>query len=147
MRLVLCSDFFGEGPLQIHYSFQKLFCALLLALCFVAQSSVAQTSSAQSNSTNLLISVVFKTDSPFGNSPPVSGPEPAATDANPLFGSANVWNNLQALFNLNMNPSWANLVDNTGAATGDNLSITGTVGATDFWGFNPVVRSPLQSPF
>jgi len=147
MLLVLCSDFLWGGTLQTHYSFQELFCALLPALCFAAQSGIAQISSTQSNSTSLLISVVFKTDSPFGNSPTVSGPEPAATDANPLFGSANVWNNLQALFNLNMNPSWSNLVDNTGAATGVNLSITGTVGATDFWGFNPVVRSPLQSPF
>jgi hypothetical protein len=120
--------------------FVKLICVVIWTVIAV------QSGTAQGAPTNTIISVVFKTDSPFGNSPPVSGPEAAATDANPLFGGANVWNNLQAEFALNVNPSWSNLVDSTGAGTGVTLSITGTVGATDFWGFNPVLRTPLQSP-
>ena len=32
--------------------------------------------------TSLLISVTFKTNNPFGNSPLISGPDPAATLAN-----------------------------------------------------------------
>jgi hypothetical protein len=54
----------------------------------------SQLSSAQAPASGLLISVTFKTNNPSGNSPPMSGPEPAATIANPSFGAANVWNNL-----------------------------------------------------
>ena len=100
--------------------------------------------SAQSGTQSTLISVAFKTDNPSGNSPIVSGPEPAATDANPLFGAANVWNNLATTFSLNTNPSWSNLVDSTGAPTGVNLSLTGTVGGVDFWPWESYF-DPLRS--
>ena len=43
----------------------------------------SQVSSAQAPASNLLISVAFKTNNPVGNSPPMSGPEAAATLANP----------------------------------------------------------------
>jgi hypothetical protein len=103
----------------------------------IAQPGIAQTN-------DLLISVAFKTDNPQGNSPLISGPEAAATFANPLFGSANVWNNLKFPYALTTNPSFKNLVDSTGAATGVKFSITGTVGATDFWPWESVF-DPLRS--
>lgn len=115
-----------------------------IVLLFVVVLGSSQFCNAQSGTTSLLISVAFKTDNPYGNSPLVSGPEPAATDANPLFGAANVWNNLPTQFNQNANPTWSNLVDNTGAATGVGLSITGTVGGTDFWPWESYF-DPLRS--
>jgi hypothetical protein len=115
-----------------------------MAVFVIAGSN--QTTSAQAGTTNRLISVAFKTNNPYGNSPLVSGPEPAATDANALFGAANVWNNLPTTFSQNVNPAWSNLVDSTGTATGVNLSITGTVGATDFWPWASF-RDPLRSAF
>jgi PEP-CTERM motif len=75
---------------------------------------------------------------PGGFSTVASGVEAAAATADPVFGSANVWN---ALLPTNTqppqtpvdtvfvtNPSWSGLVDSTGTATGVSLSITGTVG-------------------
>ena len=95
-----------------------------------------------------VISIAFKTNNPFGNSPPMSGPEAAATLANPSFGAANVWNNLHAEWAppLTTNPSWNNLVDSTGTATGVSLSVTGTVFPIDLtpWIPNP---DPLRSAF
>jgi len=84
-----------------------LFVVLILVACAAGQSAT----------TNTLISVVFKTnaDGFFPVSPPMSGPDPAATSANPLFGVANVWNNLEVPFQLNTNPSWSDLVDSTGS--------------------------------
>src|SRR5258708_2331693 len=66
----------------------------------------------------LLLSVAFKTNNRFGNSPHMSGPEAAATLANPLFGVANVWNNLHVEWAppLTKNPSFSNLVDSAGNA-------------------------------
>ena len=108
----------------------------------------SQVSSAQAPASNLLISVAFKTNNPVGNSPPMSGPEAAATLANPSFSAANVWNNLQAPWAppLTKNPAWNNLVDNTGLTTGVSLSITGTVLPVDLtpWIPNP---DPLRSAF
>jgi hypothetical protein len=119
----------------------KSICSVAVLLLLLVTG--AQVLTAQSASNNLLISVAFKTDNPAGNSPPISGPEVAATEANPLFGAADVWNNLQFAFALTTNPSF-NLVDSTGAASGVNFSITGTVGAVDFWPWqsNP---DPLRS--
>jgi len=127
--------------------FQKTlpFTVILMAVFMMAGSD--QTASAQAGTTNTLISVAFKTNNPYGNSPLVSGPEPAAIDANALFASANVWNNLQATWGiLDVNPSWSNLVDSTGTPTGVNLSITGTVVATDFWPWESF-QDPLRSAF
>ena len=103
---------------------------------------------AQAPASGLLISVTFKTNNPFGNTPPMSGSEPAAIIANPGFGAANVWNNLFSPWAppLTTNPSWSNLVDSTGTATGVSLSITGTVFPLDLSPFiaNP---DPLRSAF
>lgn len=93
---------------------------------------------------NLLISVAFKTDNPQGNSPLISGPETAATFANPLFGAANVWNNLHFAYGQTTNASFDNLVDNTGRSTDVTFSITGTVGGVDFWPWETVF-DPLRS--
>jgi hypothetical protein len=108
----------------------------------------SQLSSAQAPASGLLISVTFKTNNPFGNSPPMSGPEPAATMANPSFGAANVWNNLFSPWAppLTKNPSWSNLVDSTGNATSVSLSITGTIFPLDLWPFIPN-PDPLRSAF
>jgi hypothetical protein len=121
-----------------------------LVLLLIVVLSVMSYAEGQSAASNSLISVVFKTDADgfFPVSPPMVGPDPAATSANPLFSKANVWNNLQVPFQLNTNPTWSNLVDSTGSPTMVKFSITGTVAVTDFWGFPPTVtKSPLQSPF
>jgi len=94
-----------------------------------------------------LVSVAFNFPNQFGASPLVSGPEPAATAANPLFGAANVWNNLTATFGVvNTNPAWTSLTNSTGAATGVDFSITGSVLPVDVYPFvsNP---DPLRSEF
>jgi hypothetical protein len=103
----------------------------------------SQVSSAQPGR---VISVAFKTNNPAGNSPPMSGPEAAATLANPSFGAANVWNNLHVEWAppLTTNPAWTNLVDSTGQTTGVSLSITGTVLPVDFWPWLPN-PDPLRS--
>lgn len=106
-----------------------------MAVVFLLLITGAQPLTAQSNATGVVISVAFKSVNPLGSGPPMSGPEIAATEANPLFGSANVWNNLQFAFDLNTNPSFSNLVDSTGTATGVEFSITGTVGAVDLFPF------------
>jgi hypothetical protein len=121
-------------PLGTVLSSVTLIALLVLA---IAQPGIAQTK-------DLLISVAFKTDNPQGNSPLISGPEAAATFANPLFGAANLWNNLHFAYALNTNPSFNNLVDSTGTATGVKFAITGTVGATDFWPWESVF-DPLRS--
>ena len=91
------------------------------------------------------ISVAFNSPNSFGPAPLISGPDPASTAANPLFGSANVWNNLNIPFGVpTTNPGWNNLVDSTGAVTSASLSITGTVGGVDFDAFFPGL-DPLRS--
>jgi PEP-CTERM motif len=68
----------------------------------------------------------------------MSGPESSATSANPLFGAANAWNNLNLDFGvLTTNPGWTNLVSSTGVATGVDFSITGTVLPLNLYPFNP----------
>lgn len=79
----------AEATLNFNSQLSKV---LYLGLSLVIMLLVGnQVSSAQAP---LLISITFKTNNPFGNSPPMSGPEAAATLANPSFGAANVWNNL-----------------------------------------------------
>lgn len=110
---------------------------LMTILVLTAQPGIAQKN-------DLLISVAFKTYNPQGNSPLISGPEPAATFANSLFGAANVWNNLHFPYSQITDPSFDDLVDSTGATTGVKFSITGTVAATDFWPWEQVF-DPLRS--
>jgi hypothetical protein len=93
-----------------------------------------------------LFSVAFKTYNPFGNSPLISGPEPAATVANSAFGAANVWNNLHSPYALGTNPSWSNLVDNSGTATSVSFSVAGTIAPIDLWPWIPN-PDPLRSAF
>ena len=93
-----------------------------------------------------IYSVAFKTNNPAGNSPPVSGPEAAATAADPAFGAANVWNNVFSPWALETNPVWSNLVDSTGTGSSVSFSITGTVGPTDFTPWEPA-PDPLRSAF
>jgi hypothetical protein len=103
--------------------------------------------STQSLRADSLISVAFKAPNSFGQSPNISGPESAATSANPLFGAANVWNNLDFTFGgLTTNPAFTNLDASTGAATGVNFSITGTVLPVDLFPFIPT-PDPLRSTF
>lgn len=90
-----------------------------------------------------LIGVAFNSPNQYGLAPLISGPDPASTAANPLFGAANIWNNLNIPFGVeSTNPSWSNLVNSTGAVTSANLHITGTVGGVDFYpfisGLNPL---------
>jgi hypothetical protein len=114
---------------------------LVIVLFAGSQSAIAETPAS-----SLLVSVAFKTNNPFGNSPPMSGSEPAAAIANPLFEAANVWNNLHVEWAppLTTNPIWNNLVDSTGQTTGVSLSITGTVLPVDFWPWLPN-PDPLRS--
>jgi hypothetical protein len=108
----------------------------------------SQLLNAQAPASGLLVSVAFKTNNPFGNSPPMSGTEAAATIANPAFGAANVWNNLQSPWAppLTTNPSWTSLVDSTGTSTSVSLFVTGTVFPLDLTPFIPN-PDPLRSAF
>jgi MYXO-CTERM domain-containing protein len=63
-----------------------------------------------------------------------SGVESAAAGVNSLFSAASTWNHLQVVdyyLPATPSPTFANLVDSTGAATGVSLSITGAVKAFD----------------
>ena len=111
----------------------KLVTFVPLSRCCSLLMTGTQSLTAQTNATGVVISVAFKSVNPLGSGPPMSGPDIAATEANPLFGAANAWNNLQFAFDLNTNPSFTNLVDSTGATTGVAFSITGTVEAVDFF--------------
>ena len=124
--------------------------SLVLLTCLsVAITAGAQNQAAPSPNTTFLVSVAFKpAGNPFGSSPPESGSEPAATAADPLFGAANVWNNLPSVYGdgLDVNPTWNNLVDSTGSSTGVSFSITGTMLPVELFPFltNP---DPLRSAF
>ena len=100
-----------------------------------------------------LVSVAFSGQYPSNwglpQPPLISGPEAAATAANPLFGAANVWNNLELTnqgFQELVNPSWLNLMDSTGANSGVGLSITGTVAQAVMYGLIPN-PDPLRSQY
>lgn len=115
---------------------------LLFAICLLALVVVGTTQPMMAD----LYSVAFKTNNPAGNTGPMSGSEAAATGANPAFGAANVWNNLFAPLALDTNLSWNNLVDSTGASSSVRLSITGTVGPTDFTPWEPA-PDPVRTAF
>jgi len=109
-----------------------LFAATLLAfLLFVSTQSLnAQT----------LISVTFNVPNSYGlgGPPPMSGPESGATSANPLFGAADVWNNLPTSFGiLTKNPSWSGLVNSKGEMTRISFSVTGTVLPVNLYPYGP----------
>jgi len=87
-----------------------------------------------------LISVTFDIPNSFGlgGPGPMSGPESAATIANPLFGAANVWNNLPATFGgLTTNPSWSGLVNSHGGKTHVKFSVIGTVLPVNLYPYIP----------
>jgi len=133
--------------MNVAFPFSKAL-RLTLGAVIVILLAGTQSWSAQTPASSLLISVNFKTNNPFGNSPPMSGSDPAATIANPAFGAANVWNNLFSPWAppLTTNPSWSNLVDSTGTTTNAGLSITGTVFPLDLYPFIPN-PDPLRSAF
>ena len=122
--------------------------ALFLAVAFSSVLLLLVPSSLKADST--LISVVFTSVNEYGSGGPgdISGPESTATAQNPLFGAANVWNNLSSAFGvLTTNPSWTNLVDSNGNATGVELSIVGTVQPVNVYPYNPgfYAGNPLRS--
>jgi len=116
-----------------------LYTVTLLTLLMLASSHSLRAQS--------LISVAFNVPNSFNGvtgPPPMSGPESSATGANPLFGGANVWNNLiindfasGPTGSLTTNPSWSGLVKSTGAATHVGLSITGTVLGVNLYVYYP----------
>ena len=76
--------------------------ALLAFLCFAVVLGFSLPLKADG-----LISLAFNSPNQFGPSPIISGPDPASTAANPLFGAANIWNNLNIPFGaLDANPAW-----------------------------------------
>jgi PEP-CTERM motif len=92
-----------------------------------------------------LISLAFNSPNKFGVSPIISGPDAASTAANPLFGAANVWNNVDVPFGGELtNPTWTNLVNSTGASIGVTFQVNGTVSGVDFYPFIPNLN-PLRS--
>jgi hypothetical protein len=102
---------------------------LAIALCLLVPLGVFAPRAAAQGAVKL-VSVEFRGTNFFGITPPIlSGPEPAATALDPLFGVANVWNplNISPFPALDVNPTWSNLVDSTGAQTPVSFSITGTV--------------------
>jgi hypothetical protein len=87
-----------------------------------------------------LLSVTFDIPNSFGAGGPVpmSGPDPSATAANPLFGRADVWNHLPAPFGvLTANPSWSGLVDSEGRKTRVRFDIRGTVLPVNLYPYAP----------
>jgi hypothetical protein len=98
-----------------------------------------------------LISVDFGTTTSAdgtGASPTISGAESAATAANAGFGAAHVWNGLavgEYGQPASTNPSFAGLLDSTGAATGVGLSLTG--GVKGFSGFNNPSSDALRKDY
>jgi hypothetical protein len=62
-----------------------------------------------------------------------TGPESSATAANPIFGSdgANAWNYLNITTGTATDPSFSNLANSEGVATGVSIAFTGTVGAAN----------------
>ena len=81
-----------------------------------------------------LISVDFGPSMSYAPSTDFSGVESVAVGVNGLFSAASIWNHLQvADYNVaaTQSPSFANLLDSTGTATGVSMSITGAVKAFD----------------
>lgn len=128
-----------------------LFTISLLPLLVLTCSQL--NAGSQSERAPSLFSVTFSIPNTFNgvSGPgPMSGPEPYATAANPLFGAANVWNNLPAPFGvLVTNPSWSGLVDNQGRTTHVGFSVTGTVLPTNLYPYDPsaYVGDTLRSQF
>jgi PEP-CTERM motif len=76
----------------------------------------------------LLISVDFGSGYAGAIQPLFSGVESAAAALDPAFGSANVWNDLTTGdAGVASDPSYASLLDSTGAPTSVGFSITGTL--------------------
>ena len=131
---------------SVRYQLKRFLFGITLLMILM----LANTQSLRADS---LVSVAFPTVNTFGSGGPgpMSGAESAATSANPLFGAANVWNNLSLPFGvLTTNPGWTNLVDSTGASTGVGLSITGTVLPVNLYPYNPANYAgfpPLSSQF
>jgi hypothetical protein len=117
-------------------SWHRLVTVTMLALLVVTGSPLH----AQGGGPGRLFSVTFTIPNSFGlgGPAPMSGPEPAATAALPLFGAANVWNNLPATFGvLTRNPSWSNLVDSNGTMTRVRFSVAGTVLPVNLYPYGP----------
>lgn len=123
----------------------RLVSVALLALLFLGGSP------SHAQAPPRLLSVTFSIPNPFGEGPgPMSGPEPAATAALPLFGATNVWNNLPAPFGpLITDPSWANLVDSNGRTTRARFTVEGTVLPVNLYPWFPVgyIGNELRSQF
>jgi hypothetical protein len=122
------------------------FLALLVAAAGAAHAGdrVAKTPS--------LLSVTFDVPNSFGSGGPVpvSGPDPSATAANPLFGQANVWNHLPAPFGvLVRNPRWSQLVDSSGRRTHVRFVVRGTVLPVNLYPYSPSLYAgnTLRSQF
>jgi hypothetical protein len=129
-------------------SWYRLFTVTLLALLVCAGSPLQ----AQGGRSRRLFGVTFSIPNSFGlgGPAPMSGPEPAATAALPLFGAANVWNNLPATFGvLTRNPSWSNLVDSKGRTTRVRFRVVGTVLPVNLFPYGPdlYVGNTLRSQF
>jgi len=127
---VFCNS--GRQPKFVRFTF-----ASLALLVLVGSQSHARDRSARGHS---LFSVTFLVPNSFGagGPGPMSGPEPSATAANPLFGLADVWNNLPAAFGvLTKDPSWSGLVNSHGAKTRVSFSVKGTVLPINLYPYNP----------
>jgi sugar lactone lactonase YvrE len=125
---------------------------------FIAVDSIElhiPTSCTVSSSAVKLVSAEFRGFDFAGvTTPTFSGPESAATALDPVFGAADVWNplNIPQFPALDVNPSWSNLLDSTGAQTPVSFSITGAVGGVSLYapaGILPgfVDPDPLRSVY
>ena len=127
--------------------------ALGLTLATISALGVGTKASA------LVISADFGNGFAGAVQPLFSGVEPKAAALDPAFGAANVWNDLTTGdAGLITDPSWASLLDATGAVTSVALSITGTVescnGASPtassltrdymYWNAGPVLSATLS---
>lgn len=110
----------------------------------------------------LLISADFGSGYAGAVQPLFSGVEPAAAALDPVFGAADVWNDLTTgEAGVASDPSYASLLDSTGAVTSVGFAITGTLdsynGASPtassltrdylFWNASPSLSSTLSWTF
>src|SRR5262249_42585914 len=104
---------------------------LVLALVLV----VGSAASAHAD----LISVALQSSSVTSSAGPqtFTGVDAEAAGISSLFAAANVWNHLQVPSSPTVNPTFANLVDSTGAATTVGFAISGTVRGYNIFNFRP----------
>jgi len=112
-------------------------CVLLAPAAWAERPRAARPGrhAATSSAAATIISVNFQPNAPFAGRAPLSftGVESQAAAACGVWSASNIWNNLSIAPYpaLTTNPSFSNLVNSTGAATGVGISFTGTISSAN----------------